>query len=413
MVVRIKLQDINDHRPQFQKLNCRGYLSRRAPKGTELITVSAIDFDFGNVISYKIMSNNYEGCFKIHKNTGVVTLNCQLTKTNLKDLVLNVTATDGEHFADVIMNIKVKLLNNRKNKHLMNKDSVFECQDVGITKKLERIMMTAEGNNRRRDDHVLSDMPEKVAHNKHSPLFVTQHPKELTINETIAVGTILYEFSAVDRDLGYNGEVVYVISSGNEDSCFKVDTYTGQLSIMVPVDFELHRSYLLTVTAFDLGIPQKESSVTIKINVKDVNDNAPQFEKSSYRIEIPEDFPSGTSVKKLQAYDSDTGLNSETTYSLVTDTNDVFVIDKITGVLRVNKNLDREVTPRYDLKIKADNSASEDGAAVFSLATVEVIVTDVNDNPPKFSVPVHNIRIREDIPVSHFSTCSYFVWDGS
>lgn len=45
-----KVRDVNDNRPQFEKIDCVGHLSRHVSIGTEIMTLSAIDFDVGNFI---------------------------------------------------------------------------------------------------------------------------------------------------------------------------------------------------------------------------------------------------------------------------------------------------------------------------------------------------------------------------
>ena len=55
----------------------------------------------------------------------------------------------------------------------------------------------------------------------------------------------------------YNGKLVYVIESGNEDSCFKVDTYFGILRVQRPVDREVREKYVIAVSACDLGSPDQ------------------------------------------------------------------------------------------------------------------------------------------------------------
>ena len=57
----------------------------------------------------------------------------------------------------------------------------------------------------------------------------------------------------------YNGKLVYVIASGNDDSCFKIDTFSGILRLLRPVDRELRDKYVVGVRACDLGSPEQVS----------------------------------------------------------------------------------------------------------------------------------------------------------
>ena len=56
-----------------------------------------------------------------------------------------------------------------------------------------------------------------------------------------------------DRDHGFNGELLYVISNGDYDSVFKIDTLTGDLYIDAALDREKTSDYLLNITVQDQG----------------------------------------------------------------------------------------------------------------------------------------------------------------
>ena len=66
--------------------------------------------------------------------------------------------------------------------------------------------------------------------------------------------------------------------------------------------------YILVVRASDGGQPTSLSStVSVYVNVADVNDNTPVFDPSSYSDEVDEAAPLGTSVLTVTATDQDTG----------------------------------------------------------------------------------------------------------
>lgn len=46
---------------------------------------------------------------------------------------------------------------------------------------------------------------------------------QIFINETARLGTTVTWIKARDRDLGYNGRIVFGISSGDNDSVFRLD----------------------------------------------------------------------------------------------------------------------------------------------------------------------------------------------
>ncbi|XP_062532578.1 fat-like cadherin-related tumor suppressor homolog isoform X1 [Bombyx mori] len=91
----VQLNDVNDNRPQFERVDCVGYVPRRVAIGSEIVTLSVIDFDAGDVVSYRIVGGNDDNCFSLDSSTGVVSLACDLNDIRADSRVLNVSATDG------------------------------------------------------------------------------------------------------------------------------------------------------------------------------------------------------------------------------------------------------------------------------------------------------------------------------
>ena len=108
----------------------------------------------------------------------------------------------------------------------------------------------------------------------------------------------------------------------------------------------------------------------------DDNDEAPEFSQQLYEAAVNEDALPGTVILSIKTSDQDLAENSEVTYYITGgDVMGQFNM-RLTGEIYVNKALDREVTPAYQLIISAT-----DGAFV-STATVRVSMLDANDNPP-------------------------------
>lgn len=404
MQLTIKIKDVNDNRPQFEKIDCTGHVPRYVPIGSEIITLSAIDFDAGNTISYRIVSGNEDGCFTLDATSGTLSVSCDLNEVRAGERVVNITATDGTHFADTV-SVHFQLVNTKRNSvmtgRVLNDElGAFECRDTGVARRLTEILAAAERNNdekRGREDFLM--MPTRYGQNVHSPEFL-EFPIEIKVNESVALGTTLVKIKARDRDLGYNGKLIYGISGGDEDSVFCLDTESGELKIIGYLDRERESEYLLNITVYDLGKPQKSASKFLPITVLDVNDNAPKFEKSLASFRVTENALNGTAIFRANATDADTGDNAKITYSLETDTHD-FMVDPQSGVLFVCNTLDRERQDLYELRIRAtDNGGrSPDTVSLHSEALVRITIDDINDNAPKFSLSSYTVKVREDIPV--------------
>lgn len=383
MALRVALKDINDHRPQFERVDC---VAHGGPAGSQVLTLSAVDFDEGASVHYRMEETADSACFQLNSSTGVLALTCQLERP----AQLNVTATDGHHFADV-MAVRV----------LPAAESSRECKDAGILDQLRRQLELSERNNAPGTTQL--DHGELTAasflENRHSPELSA--PVELSLNESLPVGSVVGQVQASDPDHGYNGRVLYAIASGDQHSCFRMDMHTGALSLVAPLDYELAPSHLLNVTAHDQGSPPRLSSQSVLVRVLDVNDNAPQFDKSSYSFFINENAPNGTSVARLRATDRDEGPNAELRFELDSE---LFGVDSRTGLLTVRGPLDRERQERHLLVVAVVDGCPEHPLS--STATVSITLRDVNDHAPQFAPggPLL-VRVREDLPVGTLVAC--------
>ncbi|XP_052890694.1 fat-like cadherin-related tumor suppressor homolog [Anopheles moucheti] len=406
MQLVIKLRDVNDNRPQFERIDCLGRIPRYTPIGTEIFTLSALDFDYGSVVTYRLLSGFEDGCFNLDSVTGTISVGCDLNDVGMEQRELNVTATDGTHFADTAR-IQISLVQNRKNlgANLKAEDgATFECRETGVAQRLTEIMAAAERNNMPGREAGLSGamddfamMPSRYGENVHAPEFVDL-PLEAKINESVPLGTTITWIKARDRDLGYNGKLVFGISGGDDDSVFRLDPDNGELKIIGYLDRERQDEYFLNITVYDLGKPQKSISKILPITIMDENDNVPRFEKSLASFRVTENAINGTIIFRVNATDADLGRNAKITYSLVTDTKD-FLVDSESGILIVVAPLDRERQEVYELKLRAtDGGGDQNTPALYSDALVRVTVDDINDNAPEFSVQDLTVRIREDVP---------------
>lgn len=394
MSLRVRLKDINDHRPLFEKIECKGYVNSKAPVGTKVFTLSAIDFDAGSIVTYRMLPTNDDPCFRLDSMSGVISLVCDLRQRQIREKILNVSATDGKHFAD-LMTIPITIMSGSRPNSL-DRAALIECKDAGITEKLKEQIRLGELNNRGSVEDVTAPTPTRFAENRYSPEFLSFVPPKIAVNESVAVKSVLITLEAHDRDRGFNGRVVYVISSGNEDSCFKMDMHEGHLRVLRPLDRERTSKYVLNITAFDLGQPQKHSSRTLVVSLLDINDNPPKFEKEDYNFVISENVQNGTSIVKLRATDADTGKNAEFSFKLDTDTSD-FYIDPTSGVLTVNAALDRERIDFYKLKVRVTDFSPIQPLS--STTIVNIRILDINDNPPSFGQNQFWTKVREDLPV--------------
>lgn len=154
------------------------------------------------------------------------------------------------------------------------------------------------------------------------------------------------------------------------------------LSTSRPLDREVRTGYTLTVIAQDQGHPPLSGTATVEVTVLDINDHSPQFERSVYTADIPEDIPIGSHVLDVKATDLDQGPNGRVHYFLSSSSHSMFIIDQDTGSIITTAPLDREKIASYTFEVCATDSSPLN--PLNSTAEVTVSVQDVNDNAPFF-----------------------------
>ncbi|XP_037636141.1 protocadherin-19 isoform X8 [Sebastes umbrosus] len=140
----------------------------------------------------------------------------------------------------------------------------------------------------------------------------------------------------------------------------------------------------------------------IKVEIEDLNDNAPRFPTSHIDIEISENASPGTRFPLEGASDPDSGIFSVQSYSITP--NELFGLEIKTrgdgskiAELVVQKSLDRETQSHYAYEISA-----EDGGDPPKIGAVQlnIKVIDSNDNNPVFDEPVYTVNVMENSPIN-------------
>ncbi|KAE8584391.1 hypothetical protein XENTR_v10020947 [Xenopus tropicalis] len=136
----------------------------------------------------------------------------------------------------------------------------------------------------------------------------------------------------------------------------------------------------------------------IKVEIKDLNDNAPSFPTDQIDLEISETASPGTRIPLESAYDPDSGNYGVQTYEITP--NDLFGLEIKTrgdgsrfAELVVEKALDRETQSHYSYIITA-----LDGGDPSNFGTVElnIKVIDSNDNNPMFEEAAYTVNVPEN-----------------
>ncbi|XP_015340666.1 protocadherin beta-5-like [Marmota marmota marmota] len=232
--------------------------------------------------------------------------------------------------------------------------------------------------------------------NDHSPEFLDRE-MFLRIPESAQPGSVFPLKSAQDLDMGSNSVQNYTISP---NSNFRVATHNREdgrkypeLVLEKALDREEESELSLTLTALDGGMPPRSGTVTVHIEVVDINDNAPEFLQSRYEVQVPENSPINSLVLVVSAQDLDSGNYGSVVYSLFEgdEVSQPFVIEKISGEIRLQRAVDFEATQHYIIEI-----AATDGGGLSGECTVAIEVVDVNDNAPELTMSTLSSSIPEN-----------------
>uniref|UniRef100_A0A3P8V8S0 Protocadherin beta-16-like n=1 Tax=Cynoglossus semilaevis TaxID=244447 RepID=A0A3P8V8S0_CYNSE len=338
--IHITVLDVNDNAPVFTQAIYKVTLQENTPKTTLLLTVTATDSDHGinALLTYSLSSNTEEilSLFEINATSGQVRLIGELDYESSRHYQLQVKARDQGGLTDTC-------------------NIMFDISDVNDNPPVIDLMSTTK-----------------------------------SIPEDSVVHTVVSVMN-VHPDSGENGRVQCLIS---DKIPFMLKSTSNNFYSLV-TDSELDREktseYNITVSCSDEGVPSLSSSVTLTLQISDVNDNAPVFERSSYEAYIVENNTPGLSVFTVKARDADWNQNARVSYILEdSSVNGVPVSSYVSvsadsGVIHAVRSFDYEQIKDFQFRVKAQDGGSP---PLSSNVTVKILIQDQNDNPPQVLYPV-------------------------
>ncbi|XP_061755821.1 protocadherin beta-16-like isoform X18 [Nerophis ophidion] len=154
------------------------------------------------------------------------------------------------------------------------------------------------------------------------------------------------------------------------------------------------------VLHFQIALEQPIEIFPVTVEITDINDNEPMFEKEGRVLEISESAVVGSKFMLEKAVDPDIGLNGLQSYTL--QPNDHFVLKlhrqsdsgkKVEMILQ--KPLDRERDEFVTLLLTAQDGGEPQRSGTMQ---IQIKVLDANDNAPVFTQNVYKASIKENSP---------------
>ncbi|XP_071829643.1 cadherin-23-like isoform X1 [Apostichopus japonicus] len=335
--VLVNVLDVNDNSPKFESIVSDLIVLEGLPSGVLVTEIKSSDADLGvnAMVSYEILAGNMDDAFVL------------VNPNNVTSMILTTGPLDREAVASYQL--------------------VIQAVDGGQPPLSSRLEV----------DVTVGDV------NDNPPLFSHSVYNGSVVEERFSSEPILL-LSVVDADLFGTNDYSFTFAFGNEDSKFTISE-EGELIQTNLFDREEKDVYRLGIILKDESFdPSFQATAEVEITVTDINDNSPVFSPSSYTVNVTEGaVPS--QIVTLFASDADVGVNGEFTFNLTGPFTDLFYIDPLEGILSTTEVLDRETRPEYSIIITATDHALDPDKRLTGIATVTVLIQDVNDSPPMFA----------------------------
>ncbi|KAK1804095.1 hypothetical protein P4O66_020138, partial [Electrophorus voltai] len=453
--INIQLKDVNDNNPQFDSCTYKSFIVENLPGGTSVVQVRAMDLDSGvnGQVVYSLAENQENPeileLFAVDSRTGWVTTVSEIDREKKDMYTIMVIATDRapelQMTGTTIVEVAVVDVNDNPPvfTEAVYKAAVREDESAPGT-VITTLSITdndSEEINRRFSCFITSKEPQGLflvgyvysactvmagktldrEDREHYVLNITAtdgtYMAKTTVDLTVLdandndpvcekglyavkvpenspAGKLILRVSASDPDIKSNAEIIYRLTGGGDDS-FRIDSATGTLETLLPLDREKRDVYNVTVQALDGE--NRFCQADVLITVEDINDNAPIFTSDMYHVNVLENTQPGACLARLQASDADTGLNSKISYSFEYSAGGLFSIEEQSGIISLVKPLNRPKKASYRLRVCAvDHGAPR---RLSSLCSVEVAVVGANNHPPLFEQRDYVSTVPEDIAV--------------
>ena len=454
-MVQITVQDKNDNPPRFTRLFSVN-VTENSERGKFVIQVTSSDRDISeNANATYSFTMNPDNKFHIDPVSGNVTVNGVIDRELKDEYLLKVSAFDGSWQAETPLTIVVQDVNDnapvfQKSQYNINfpelQRSVAFVGQISAT-DADKLGPNSEITYSLKfpSDHfsidptsgeILSKQSLKYRHTLKGPspenqyqltLVATDNGKPPMSSEASVVINVVdannnrpqfnkktyfspvhenagnnldvIQIKAVDeKDFGVNAEIIYEKLNGNASSYFSLDKKTGWIRVAKSLKGKSGKTYALNVKAWDQGVPPRHDSAVVAFEVTGKNKYTPQFTALSYQVMVAENEKVGSIIIKVAASDGDDGINGRIQYE-ISSGNEAgkFKIDKDTGSVIVKTPLDYDTVQTYTLNITAQDRAFYPNYAV---AALMIKLSDVNDNPPRFSQISYDAYVEENSPAN-------------
>ena len=239
--------------------------------------------------------------------------------------------------------------------------------------------------------------------NEHAPIFHNPSQMyggdvEIAVPINVAIGAELYRVIATDEDSEILTFSIATVGKVNASDYFSINPTSGLIEVQKSLhDITEGTALTIEIIVEDNGAPKLSDTASLSFLITGDNLYAPVFQAPTTRIYIREDEQVGAAIITVRATDQDIGVNGHVTYNILesADPDRMFAIEPSTGIISVQKPLDYESVPIYNIIIEAHDAGFKSKS---STSSVKVILQDVDDNPPIFPDTGYTAPLKENAP---------------
>ncbi|GAB1604107.1 hypothetical protein Ahia01_000692000 [Argonauta hians] len=340
--IKVIIEDINDHQPEFPTKQVNLQFSERDSKGSKLSIPNAIDKDIGyqnNLINYELKNTNEYFSLSDGISMLRIVLEKKLDREKEDKYNIEVIAKDG---------------GNPPKQSILNVKIMVEDENDNIPKFSQSIYNISIEHN----------------HKKNVPVI---------------------KVTASDLDIGRNGKISYYISPKTVyalKTYFNINENDGKIYLLKSLDAGIKTSLKLFIEAKDNGIPPLSSIATVIVSVINQHNNPPNIDVNFISTHnhntatILEDVKVGSFIAYVMVTDNDAGHNGEVKCHIKDDTFKLQSMGSKEYKIVLKKAVDRETQEHYHFTVSCEDKGLP---ALKTDKDLSIQVLDVNDVKPHFT----------------------------
>ncbi|XP_024085354.1 fat-like cadherin-related tumor suppressor homolog [Cimex lectularius] len=396
--VIIKVNDANDHAPEFSVSIMQGRVFETSPIGTTVLSLNAVDKDHGinAKVVYSLQSGNVGNAFFLDPVIGSINVARDLDISIMNEYMLIIKASDSGNpplASTIPVHIIVVMADNAPPRFTRREVAaeLYENEPARIVVKHLEARSTSSlhyeivqgnvdnafyvnpttGAGAKAVCHVVVHLMDR----NDNPPYFRETLYQGWINEGAPIASLVFYnqsshlvLAASDEDSQLNALLQYDIVEPGPQRWFHIDSTTGAIRTIATLDHETDPLIEFHVKVTDLGKPRLSSETLAKVVIKvnDINDCSPKFSQRIYNTSILTPTYANIAVLQLNATDKDSANITKLSFSIRSgNVDNVYSIGSETGIITVHDPISGAKTAPHRLRVAVTDGKFVDEAMVY------------------------------------------------